>query len=120
MGTANIPRVWVWNLFEYSDDLNYTLGRHSLKGGFLFKRMQFNQRDSLNAGGDTRFRSLRDFVRGVPQSITVLQPGANQTTYWRYNYIGWYVQDDYYLSSRCGWCYDDALHNTFEIHSPGA
>jgi len=97
---ANIPRIWAWNLFEWSDDLTFTTGSHTFKGGVLFKRMQFNQIETLNAGGQYTFAGLEQFLNGRPQSVRVLQPGAGLSAGWRYNYFGWYIQDDYRISSR--------------------
>lgn len=101
IGNTNIPRIWAWNLFEGSNDLTFATGAHTLKGGALFKRMQFNIEGSLTAGGQYSFGSLENFLKGLPSSIRVLDPFApGQAQGARYNYLGWYIQDDYRVSPR--------------------
>lgn len=100
MGNPNVPRVWAWNVFEGSDDLTKTMGSHSLRAGVLFKRTQFNTFEAINAGGALTFGSLTAFLQGAPNDLRVLKPGGVTSNYWRYNYFGWYAQDDIRLTPR--------------------
>lgn len=100
LGFTNTPRIWALNLFEESADLTYTTGMHTFKGGVLFKRLQFNEHESLAKGGEYSFGGLVSLLTGAPTGVRVLQPGAGLFVGWRYNYLGWYVQDDVRLKSR--------------------
>ncbi|HXG25170.1 MAG TPA: carboxypeptidase regulatory-like domain-containing protein, partial [Chthonomonadales bacterium] len=95
----NAPRIFAWNLFEWSDDIAYTRGTHTLKGGFLIKKLQFNQIEALNSGGVYTFGSLADFLQGARANVRVLQ-GPGLALGWRYAYYGWYVQDDIRIGSQ--------------------
>ncbi|MBI4464835.1 MAG: TonB-dependent receptor [Acidobacteria bacterium] len=100
LGNANSPRVWVWNLYEGSDDVNLTKGNHSFKFGGLFKTILFVQREAKSAGGEYELGSLAAFLQGNATAFRALLPGAVSDNAWRYHYFGWYVQDDWRVNSR--------------------
>ncbi|MBI3940679.1 MAG: TonB-dependent receptor [Acidobacteria bacterium] len=93
------PRGGVQNLFQYTDNVYYTRGSHSLKFGFNFERVQDN--DDTSRLGSWSFANLESFLRGIPQSISQAQfPGSDGIRGWRENYIGTYLQDDWRASSK--------------------
>jgi len=95
MGEANLPRVWVWNQYEASDDISYTRGNHSLKFGGLFKTILFVQREAKSDGGEYELGSVSDLLRGTATLFRAKAVDAVGDNSWRYHYFGWYVQDDW-------------------------
>lgn len=100
LGSTNTPRIWAWTTFEGADDVTKTVGIHSIKGGIIGKRIQFNVNETINAGGILTFGSLSSFLQGVPNDLRVGAPGAIGNEYWRYTYFGWYIQDDIRVNPR--------------------
>ena len=101
IGNANLPRVWGWDLAEWSDDVTKSMGRQTLAFGALAKKMLFHQREAKSAGGEYTFGSLTDFLLGNAQSFRgAVLPGNQKNTGWKYYYFGWYVQDDIRVNSR--------------------
>ncbi|MDE1155935.1 MAG: TonB-dependent receptor [Acidobacteriaceae bacterium] len=100
---VNVPQDRRDNLYEYADDLLWTLGRHSIKFGFDAQRFQNNdlftlygrgvmQFTSANTGGGTG-NALADALLGIP-AVTLKTPTAPQS-YVRENYFAAYAQDDF-------------------------
>src|SRR5207244_4099251 len=96
----NLPRLWSWNLGEISDDVTYARGLHSLKFGGLFKEMLYIQQQSNGSGGVYEFGSLAEFLAGVPSAFRARQIGAVNGNGFTYQYLGWYVQDDWRVKPR--------------------
>lgn len=99
-GNANLPRVWSWDLAEWSDDVTASRGSHTLKVGGLVKKMLYHQREAKSAGGEYDFGGLSDFLQGLPNRFRGLEPDSQKDVGWKYYYIGWYVQDDIRLFPR--------------------
>jgi len=59
------------NNYQYTDDLTFVKGRHSMKTGFAARRMQLNN-GVINAqfNGSLRFNSVNDFLAGRAASYT--------------------------------------------------
>ncbi|MFN0101875.1 MAG: TonB-dependent receptor domain-containing protein [Bryobacteraceae bacterium] len=59
------------NNFQYTNDLTFVMGRHSLKTGVAARRMQLNN-GVINApfNGSLRFNNVNDFLSGRPASYT--------------------------------------------------
>ena len=97
------PKIWSFNNYNYSGSLTWIRGRHSVKMGGDFLRMQYFSRQY----GDTRGRisvlgrftgdPMADFVLGWPAS-TRRQLDAAGPYHLISNYSG-YVQDDVKISS---------------------
>lgn len=100
LATGNVPRLWAWNVFSGADDLVVSRGSHSIKGGILIQRMQFNVYETSNSGGVMRFRTLQDFVQGRPRDIATLFLNRDLGIYQRFTYYSWYVQDDIHWTPR--------------------
>lgn len=89
------------NLYDFSDGMVLTKGRHATKFGFQFGHFQDSTIDSFFLRGDWIFADLRSFLGGRPQlGLIVLPPGVTPTSrgqldrYYDYNVIGTYLQDD--------------------------
>ena len=91
-----------FNVFQYSDDIVYNQGNHTLKAGFRAERHQRNlpRRPVSSIGnavrsGQWRFLTIRDFFEGKPQElrdtvgVTGDQGGTRQTL------LAGYMHDDY-------------------------
>jgi hypothetical protein len=100
VGNDNLPRVWSWNLGEVSDDVTYARGLHSLKFGALFKQMLYIQQQSNASGGTYDFGSLAEFLAGTPSAFRARQNTAVNGNGFTYQYLGWYIQDDWRVIPR--------------------
>jgi hypothetical protein len=105
MGPAyDVPKIWSFNNFQYNGALTWILGRHNLKFGGDFLRMQYFSRSF----GDTRGR-LTFLGRFTNEPMADLMLGYAQTSRRQLdaagpyhlisNYAG-FIQDDFKISSR--------------------
>ncbi|MEE8350519.1 MAG: TonB-dependent receptor [Acidobacteriota bacterium] len=104
------------NRFEYADNLVYTSGRHSLKFGFKYTRLQFNMTNCLFCPGQFTFFTTPSLLQASPFFLLVtlgnidppdeleapfvrgkLGPVVKQGM--RQNLFGFYVQDDFKVKS---------------------
>ena len=60
----------VLNRFEFADTLSYNAGRHSLKFGAQFIRLQFNNFSQINSRGNFVFLNLAAFLQNRPSTFT--------------------------------------------------
>jgi len=65
----NRPRFRVLNLFEYSNAVSYTRGRHSLKFGVKYQRYQQNHNQSNREFGVFEFGNLESFLVNDPDEF---------------------------------------------------
>ncbi len=96
------PKIWVFNNYQYAGTMTWIKGRHNVKFGADFLRMQYFSRNF----GDTRGRvsflgrftgdPMADFVLGWPQS-TRRQLDAAGPYHLISNYSGFF-QDDFKIS----------------------
>ena len=87
------------NIFTWSDDLFYTRGRNSLKFGALINHYQQYLLYDLNKTGIVSFSSVAAFLQAQAKSISILDPSSIPQLLFRYNTLGFYVQDDLRLTS---------------------
>lgn len=94
-GPSSLPKLHqILNRFDYTDSLVYTSGRHSIKTGFSFSRLQFNYVNPVRAYGAYSFASLTDFLQARPFVFdSVVTPLI--TLGIRQSLVGMYVQDDF-------------------------
>ncbi len=87
------------NNFQYTNDLTFVMGRHSMKAGFAARRMQLNN-GVINAqfNGSLRFNNVNDFLAGRAASYTrnFGQPYAGL----RATEFNTFFQDDWQVTSR--------------------
>ncbi|MEP6636273.1 MAG: TonB-dependent receptor [Acidobacteriota bacterium] len=93
---AALPRIFAYNLFQYSNDLLYTRGAHFMKFGVSFSRNQLNAKDlAFIPRGQYSFRTVEDFIKGVPYLFRAEAPSSDTQRGWRQNILGFYGQDDF-------------------------
>ncbi|MBI4454975.1 MAG: TonB-dependent receptor [Acidobacteria bacterium] len=97
------PRFFTVNLFQWSDDVAYVLGDHSLKFGALAERIQYNMLGGQRFKGDYGFDTLEDFLIGRPRNFRITVPGSDGNRGMRLNLFGFYIQDDYQMRPGLTW-----------------
>lgn len=89
-----------YNSYQADDDLFWTRGKHSLKFGFAFERMQYNVLSKLNPNGRFgRYASVESFIRNDQTTIALLDPVIRKEVGSRDSLFGGYVQDDWRVRS---------------------
>lgn len=96
----NTPRLMLQNLFEYSDDVIRTVGRHSIKMGAKIQRYQQNTTFGDRQKGNYFFRTMADFVAGNAYQFQGATPDSSPQRSVRFITFGAYTQDDMQLTSR--------------------
>ncbi|MBI4443400.1 MAG: TonB-dependent receptor [Acidobacteria bacterium] len=89
------PRIQIQNQYTFKGDFNYSRGRHALKFGGGYERIQFNQRSDLAGGGSFSFASLENFLTNTADSASFTRPGSNDIRGWRQRLVGLYLHDDF-------------------------
>jgi hypothetical protein len=103
--TYNTSVVPMWNkqnTYTLGDDLNWTKGRHSLKVGALFNRIDNPQQSNFFANGIAVFANPFFFLQGLPLTyqVSTVDPGIAQNRNYQYYTAGFYAGDDYRVNSR--------------------
>ncbi len=88
------PRRHVLNDFQFNDDLVHTRGRHTVRLGGAFDRVQFNQVADFSAVGQYIFGSLADLLQARPRSGDVMVPGSDTSRGWRQSQVFAYLQEE--------------------------
>lgn len=86
-----------YNSYQVYDDLYWIRGKHSLKVGFAFERLQNNQQGTSNPNGQYNFGSWAGFLQNLP---TGFNSPIGQTTSpkdLRQSVVAGYVADDYHI-----------------------
>ena len=91
-GASDLARVQ--NSFEYSDDLTYTSGRHSIKTGINLRRIQANGTNGVRRVGAFTLGGFDDLLLGNPGRLETQLPGSDDFRGYRQWIIGTYIQDD--------------------------
>ena len=91
--------VFHYNSFQIYDDVYLTRGKHSIKMGFAFERLQNNQLGTSNPNGQWTFGSLSGFLQN---QATGFNAPIGQTTSpkdLRQSVTAGYITDDYHVFS---------------------
>ena len=115
-GELYVPRDFVFNTFKLNDTLLHTAGRHSLKFGFEFNRIQENSNYRLYSSPFFDFSSIAGFAGAYGPAYTTPyyqeatvnadygSPNYGQFTdtprHFRWNRWAMFVQDDWKITSR--------------------
>ncbi|MSO21366.1 MAG: hypothetical protein EXQ56_13090 [Acidobacteria bacterium] len=96
VGATN-PQKYITNNFQYFDNAVYVLGRHNMKFGGMFTRIQFNDFFGVRYTGAFAFANLNNFLRNEPQQFfgTIFSDPVRGV---RQNLAALYVQDDFKLT----------------------
>ncbi|HEX4039151.1 MAG TPA: carboxypeptidase-like regulatory domain-containing protein [Acidobacteriaceae bacterium] len=91
-----IPYYLILNTWELGDDLSAVRGRHFVKAGFEWQKMQDPYRADLYSGGSLTFNTLQDFLTANPYTFVVPLPGKLYTErLWNQNVAGFYATDSW-------------------------
>jgi hypothetical protein len=93
-GFIQSSRALYWNSFQGSDDVNLTHGRHTVKFGAEFERMQDNEASASNVNGAFRFDSLAQFLTNQPARFAGTSDPLPLDIGLRETLFGAYLQDD--------------------------
>ena len=84
-----------YNSYQVYDDVYLTRGKHALKFGFAFERLQNNQLGTSNPNGQFIFSGLSSFLQNQPTSFNApLAQGVSPRDL-RQSVFGGYVTDNY-------------------------
>ena len=93
---GNSRYEYFWNSYQAYDDAFDTLGKHSLKFGAAFERIQLNQSVLSDQSGGFFFGSLHNFLVNQPSRFEVGLPNSVDERGLRQSVVGLYVQDDWH------------------------
>jgi hypothetical protein len=83
------------NSYQVYDDVYLTHGKHALKMGFAFERLQNNQLGTSNPNGQFIFSSLTTFLTALPTSFNSPVAQGTSPRDLRQSVFGGYVTDNY-------------------------
>ncbi len=99
---------WMTQTLEILNNLTYTIGKHTLKTGFLLRHNTVNISEGsdtslsdfgvLNFDGFAAGFDYADFLLGLPHST--IRFNRSQPRYNRYNELGLFVEDNFQVSDR--------------------
>ncbi|GAC1702891.1 MAG: hypothetical protein NVS9B4_09360 [Candidatus Acidiferrum sp.] len=89
-----------YNSYQAYDDVFLTRGKHSMKFGFAYERMQYNVLSKLNRNGRFgRYGSIEKFITNQPVTVALLDPSVQKEVGSRDSLFAGYVQDDWRVRS---------------------
>lgn len=88
------PSQQLRTVLTWSDDVFYTVGKHSLKMGTLINHYDDKNFTATNINGTINFASVASFFTGQPSSYNAITPGSNLNKDYRFMTFGFYLQDD--------------------------
>jgi hypothetical protein len=100
-GGLHATGEFIFHLDSYQvyDDVYFTKGKHALKMGFAFERLQNNQLGTSNPNGQYIFSSLQTFLTNNPTSFNApLATGVSPRDL-RQSVFGGYIEDNYRFST---------------------
>jgi hypothetical protein len=94
------PTFSTLSLYQFSDDLAWSKGRHSLKVGGDYRFYINPKTGGQSQYGYYQFTSLVNFLIANPSTVTFSLPGSILSRRWRQSMTSFYLQDDIRLSRR--------------------
>ncbi len=91
--------VFHYNSYQVYDDVYWTHGKHSIKTGFAFERLQNNQLGTSNPNGQYNFGGWAGFLQNQPTGFNAPLGQTTSPKDLRQSVVGGYVTDDYRMSS---------------------
>jgi len=95
-----LPFRFVTNDYQTSWEVSHVAGRHALKAGAGFERLQFNPTNAQDENGYYAFTSLANLISGMPSTGQILLPGSSVERGWRQNLFYLYIEDEFHVSRR--------------------
>ena len=93
--TATTPVDYTQALYQFSDTLTVSSSRHTAKFGADFQRYHFDGFSYSRYGGEFRFTSLQNFLRGTVNRFTGNMPGTDTRRNMRQSYVAMFAQDEW-------------------------
>ncbi len=93
---GTFPFLRKQNIFTYSDDVFYTIGKHSIKFGVLFNHYQDYLTGNVPKGA-VAFSNLTNFLTAKPTTVNSVAANAALSRTFHFNTVGFYAQDDFRL-----------------------
>src|ERR1700682_3330714 len=90
----------VQNSYQIYDDAFVTRGNHSLKFGFAFEKIEYNELGLRRPNGRVTFSSLSNFLQDKPTAFFSLDPSRTRGGGVRSNIWAGYLNDSWRFSSR--------------------
>ena len=90
----------VQNSYQIYDDAFVTRGNHSLRFGFAFEKIEYNENSLRRPNGRVRFRSLSNFLQDIPRDFFSLDPSRTREVGVRTRVWAGYFNDSWRYSSR--------------------
>ncbi len=87
-----------WNSLQVYDDAFLTRGKHSIKVGFAFERMQYNVLEQLSPNGRMNTYTLANFLNNAPNKLNALAPGGSHPIAFRQSLFAGYIHDDWHIA----------------------
>jgi len=85
-----------WTSGQFYDDAFLTHGTHSIKLGFAFERMRYNNTEKLSPNGRmNNYPSLAALLANTPDQLNALAPGGSHEVQIRESLVAGYLQDDW-------------------------
>ncbi len=88
------------SLFQFTDDLSWVRGRHSLKLGFDHRFYHLPTSRPQSPYGFYQFNGLTDFLQARPASVELTLPDSKLDRDWRQSMTAAYLQDDIRVNRR--------------------
>ena len=119
-GVSNIggggPSDAKQNIYTLSDDVAWSRGAHNFKFGTLLNYIEQYKSSSSQLRGQVRFAGVSQFLTGIARDWARIEPGSRLDRAYDTNTYGFYVQDDWRVTSRLtmnlGLRYE--FHDTFQ------
>ncbi|MDP9038707.1 MAG: carboxypeptidase regulatory-like domain-containing protein [Acidobacteriota bacterium] len=89
-----------YNSYQLYDDVYWSHGKHSVKTGFAFERLQNNQMGTSNPNGQFNFANIAGFLQNQPTGFNAPIGQTTSPKDLRQSVIAGYVTDDYHFSSK--------------------
>lgn len=87
-------------LYQFTNDLSWVRGRHSLKFGADHRFYHLPTSRPQSPYGFYQFNGLSDFLQARPASVELTLPESNLNRDWRQSMTAFYIQDDIRLHRR--------------------
>jgi hypothetical protein len=93
--TATTPVDYTQTLYQFADTLTVSSSRHTAKFGGDFQRYHFDGFSYSRFGGEFRFTSLQNFLRGTVNRFTGNMPDTDTRRNMRQTYVAMFAQDEW-------------------------
>ena len=99
-GRESVSGVVRQNVGTFSDDIFWNKGKHAVKFGTLINKFGQGLTDNFFTSGSIGFSNLPLFLQALVHTTSFTPSNADVNRYYRFTTLGFYVQDDYRVSSR--------------------